>query len=46
MRRNIENVPVIFVFPKLKFKFLLKEVSILCDNIHQERKMQFKFGYT
>ncbi len=26
VRRNIENVSVIFVFPKLKFIFLLKEV--------------------
>ncbi len=26
VRRNIENVSVIFVFPKLKFIFLTKEV--------------------
>jgi hypothetical protein len=26
VRRNIENVSVIFVFPKLKFIFLSKEV--------------------
>jgi hypothetical protein len=26
VRRNIKNVPVIFLIPKLKFIFLLKEV--------------------
>jgi hypothetical protein len=32
--RNIGNVSIIFVFPKLKFIFLSKEVEILSDNIH------------
>ncbi len=29
---NIENPPVVFVFPKLKFIFLLKEIQIIFDN--------------
>jgi hypothetical protein len=37
VKRNIENVSVIFVFPKLKFIFLSREVLILSDNMHVKK---------